>query len=541
MMPLATATRPGVDAMSTPCSAGRSEHDVERGIGRIAIGDIIRRSARRFGSRTAVVDSARAISFRELDEQTNRFANYLLSLNLNAGSRIATICINSIELLIAIYGINKAGLVWVPLNVGLAAEELSFVLSHSGASLIVIDQRLAAQPGWAAMARATAQQVLQIGSGDAFDFSRVIQRFDISEPVVSIHERDLAIIMYTSGTTSRPKGVMHCHLAVYFAVLGNIGEWSLTRNDTLLITLPLFHVAAHVMVTTFLTAGAGVVLRSAFDAADMTRDIEHHRVSVTIGMPMMYAAALDHPDRKKRDLTCLRLCIYVMAAMPWTLLVRLIDEFCPNFALTTGQTEMYPMTMMFRPEQQLQRFGNYWGESATINDTAIMDENGNLLDRGGEGEVVHRGPNVMLGYYRDPAATAKAQKFGWHHTGDIGKFDGDDQLLFTDRKKDIIKSGGESVSSVSVEEVLLRHPSITSAAAVGIPHPRWGEAVVAFVTMKDGSSAADSDILLHCRNHLGVFQVPKAVVILDSLPTTGSGKVRKAELRGRYKDFFSME
>ena len=217
------------------------------------------------------------------------------------------------------------------------------------------------------------------------------------------------------------------------------------------------------------------------------------------------------------------------------MLMRLIDEICPNFALCSGQTEMYSITTMFKPEQQLQRFGPYWGISAYVNETAIMNDEGRLLSNEEIGEIVHRGPNVMLGYYKDEQATRNAQAFGWHHTGDLGMFDSDGQLLFVDRKKDMIKSGGENVPSLKVEEVLLRHAAVANAAVVGLPHSRWSEAVTAFVLLKPGADIAADDLNSHCRDHLGGFEVPKKIVVLETFPMTSTGKIQKALLREAYQ------
>ncbi len=186
---------------------------------------------------------------------------------------------------------------------------------------------------------------------------------------------------------------------------------------------------------------------------------------------------------------------------------------------------------------QLERFGNYWGESLIVNETAIMDDDGNLLPRGQAGELVHRGPNVMMGYYKDPKATEEARKFGWHHTGDLALIDEHGEVLFLDRKKDMIKSGGENVASVKIEETLLAHPAVQNAAVVGLPHPQWGEAVSAFVKLKPGAQADEAGIAEHCRKHLGGFQVPKLVRILDEMPMTATGKLRKVELRRRSATF----
>ena len=188
----------------------------------------------------------------------------------------------------------------------------------------------------------------------------------------------------------------------------------------------------------------------------------------------------------------LKACIYTMAPMSRPLLERAIADMCPNFVLSSGQTEMYPATTMSQPDRQLKRFGNYWGESLIVNETAIMDDDGNLLPRGQVGELVHRGPNVMMGYYKDPKATEEARKFGWHHTGDLALIDEHGEVLFLDRKKDMIKSGGENVASVKIEETLLAHPAVQNAAVVGLPHPQWGEAVSAFVKLKPGATANEA-------------------------------------------------
>jgi long-chain acyl-CoA synthetase len=202
---------------------------------------------------------------------------------------------------------------------------------------------------------------------------------------------------------------------------------------------------------------------------------------------------------------------------------------------------MYPATTMSRPEVQLNRFGNYWGESLFVNETAIMDDAGDLLPRGEAGELVHRGPNVMMGYYKDPKATEEARKFAWHHTGDLALIDDNGEVLFLDRKKDMIKSGGENVASVKIEETLLAHPAVQNAAVVGLAHPQWGEAVSAFVKLKPGARASEADIAEHCRKYLSGFQMPKMVRILDEMPMTATGKLRKVELRQAYSDYFAAK
>jgi long-chain acyl-CoA synthetase len=370
------------------------------------------------------------------------------------------------------------------------------------------------------------------------EFAALLEGQPESEPEVEIDDRDLAMIIYTSGTTSRPKGAMHCHLAVAMAAMSNALEASLTRDDAISGQMPIFHCAGHVLMLTYLAVGGKMALMRGFDPLKALETIERERLTVFIGLPLMYQAMLDHPRRPDFDLSSLRLSMYAMAPMGRPLLERAVAEFCPRFTLSSGQTEMYPGTTMSRPERQLERFGNYWGESLIVNETAIMDEAGNLLPRGEIGELVHRGPNVMMGYYKDPESTAASRRFGWHHTGDLALIDEHGEVLFVDRKKDMIKSGGENVASVKIEETLLAHPAVLNAAVVGLPHPQWGEAVSAFVKLKPGAKADEAEIAEFCRERLAGFQAPKLVRILEDMPQTATGKLRKVELRQRFADTF---
>ncbi|WP_372500789.1 AMP-binding protein (plasmid) [Tistrella mobilis] len=515
-------------------------------IGRVAIGDVLRRTARRHPDRVAIVEGDRRTTYRRLDDDANRFANYLLAQGLKPGDKVGCICANSTDFIPVIFGIHKAGLVWVPANAMLGVDDIDYIMRHAEVGHVVADDVLAAQPAMAEMLAKLGRPVTVIevpgspvpkGSLPYISFGAAIEGRSTVEPEVAIDERDLALIMYTSGTTSRPKGVMHCHLAVVMAAMSNSIEWQIGREDGVTGVLPLFHCAQHTVLLTTMMGGAKMHLMRGFDPAVMLEGLAAEGLTIMVGLPLMYRALLEHPLRKERSLH-LRMCVYAMAPMPEPLMRRLLDEFCPDFRLSSGQTEMYPGTVMSRPERARLRFGNYWGESCIVNDTAIMDDDGNLLPPGKPGEIVHRGPNAMLGYYKQPEATAAARLHGWHHTGDIGVIDEHGELLFLDRKKDMIKSGGENVPSIKIEEVLLGHPDVQNAVVVGIPHARWGEAVTAFLVAKPGTEPTEDSIVEHCRRQLGGFEVPKLVVFLEEMPMTATGKVRKTELRSRYAGHF---
>jgi long-chain acyl-CoA synthetase len=513
-------------------------------IGRVAIGDLLKRAARRFPDRVAVTDGAQRVTYAEIERDANRFANYLVARGLKPGEKISTICNNSVEFVKALFGIHRAGLVWVPINTMLAPADMDFILSHAEVRFALIDDNLHAQAERRAALEARGMELVAIdlaGSARAAglqEFNALLEGQPEIEPEIEINDRDLAMIIYTSGTTSRPKGAMHCHLAVVMAVMSNCVEMQLSRDDGITGQFPIFHCAGHVLLLSYLSVGGRMALMRGFDPIACMEAIVRDRLTVFVGLPLMYQAILDHPRRRDYDLSGLRTCVYTMAPMSRPLLERAIADLCPNFVLASGQTEMYPTTTMSRPEVQLERFGNYWGESLFVNETAIMDDNGNLLPRGEAGELVHRGPNVMMGYYKDPKATEEARKFGWHHTGDLALIDANGEVLFLDRKKDMIKSGGENVASIKIEETLLAHPAVQNAAVVGLPHPQWGEAVSAFVKLKPGAQAEEAEILEHCREHLGGFQVPKLVRIVEGMPMTATGKLRKVELRQAYADHF---
>ncbi|MGA7803763.1 AMP-binding protein [Bradyrhizobium sp.] len=516
-------------------------------IGRVVIGDLLKRAARRFPDRVAVTDGARQATFTELERDANRFANYLAARGMKPGEKIATICNNSVEFVKALFGIHRAGLVWVPVNTMLPPADMDYILDHAEVRFALIDDNLHAQPERRAALQTRGIDLIAVdlvglaGAAGLKSFGDLLQGRSEIEPDVDIDDRDLAMIIYTSGTTSRPKGAMHCHLAVVMAVMSNCIEMQLSRDDGITGQFPLFHCAGHVLLLSYLSVGGRMALMRGFDPVACMEAIVRDRLTVFVGLSLMYQAILDHPRRKEFDLSGLRCCIYTMAPMGRPLLERAMADLCPNFVLSSGQTEMYPATTMSRPEVQLERFGNYWGESLIVNETAIMDDNGNLLPRGEIGELVHRGPNVMMGYYKDPKATEQARKFGWHHTGDLALIDGNGEVLFLDRKKDMIKSGGENVASVRIEETLLAHPSVQNAAVVGLPHPQWGEAVSAFVKLKPGAAASEAEIAEHCRKSLGGFQMPKLVRIVEEMPMTATGKLRKVELRQAYADYFAQE
>lgn len=516
-------------------------------IRRISLGDILRRSARRYGDKIALIDGEATLSYRQMDAAANRFAHHLLGLGLKAPARVGMLCANSIDMLVANFGIFKAGLTWVPINHTLAADPIGYIFDHAEIKTVVLDRALYERPDIRELLDSrgihpiiattpTEEPIAGLSS-----VREIVASGPTTEPDVEISSDQLAYIMYTSGTTGRQKGVMHSHASAYVGIASNLFETGLRPGqDVHSCILPLFHVGQWSVTAPSLHAGCTTVLQRGFDPAQTLANIQRHKMTILVGLPMMYGAMLTHPDKAKTDLSSLRLCLYAMAPMSKTMLLTLMNEFCPNFALASGQTEVFPAASMFETHEQLKRFGAYWGVGTSVCEMTIMGEDGRLLGPGEVGEIVFRGPNVMLGYYKDPEATAQVQRFGWHHTGDLGVLDEDGQLLFLDRLKDMIKSGGENVPSIKVEEVLLRHPAVMNAAVVGLPHDRWGEAITAFITVRPEKETSADELIAHCKQHLGGFEVPKAVMFLDAFPMTSTGKVQKFELRKAHLEHFQQ-
>ncbi|GAA4002914.1 acyl-CoA synthetase [Comamonas faecalis] len=514
-------------------------------IRRTTLGDIPTRSARRRPQSIALWDGDESLTYAALEAQANQLAHHLLASGLQPGAKVAMLASNSIEMVVATFGIFKAGMVWVPVNHMLGGADVRYVIEHAEAAMVLADHELLQRPDLAPTVQELGLPVLVLSpgrtSGATTPLLQALQGQPATPPGIAIDDDDLVLLMYTSGTTGKQKGVMHSHASVHSALLSNAAEGKMDIHMVATLGLPLFHCAQFSGLGAGLIAGSSMVLFRAFDPHVYLDAVERRRITQLTGLPLMYAALLQVQTQQPRDLSSLQMCTYGMAPMPRPLLEKLTAHFCPSFALGSGQTEAFPITVRFRPEQQLQRFGSYWGTSTMANDTAIMDGDGNLLPWGEVGEIVHRGANVMLGYYKDPEATAAVSRFGWHHTGDIGKFDEDGQLLFLDRTKDMIKTGGENVPSIKVEEVYLRHPAVANAAVVGLPHARWGEAVTVFVLLKPGAQATVDELIGHGRQQLAGFEAPKHVQILQEFPMTPTGKIQKHRLRTQFLELFSNQ
>ena len=513
---------------------------------RVCVGDALTRSASMFPDRAAVLDRGVVVSYRELDDAAEALAASLLGAGLTAHEPVALLTGNSWQTLATYFACAKAGLVAMPINVQLSSADIAWILSDAGARLVVVDAALT--PILATLGDVlegativvVADSAASVPQGAAA-WSDLAVRRGGSRVEVVIEDRDVVQCLYTSGTTSRPKGVLVSHLSVFVAgmtdALAMDHRWGSTWS-VLVNVLPLFHTTAlNTLCLPVLFTGGTVVLPGPFDPATLLDTIQRERATHLMALPMMWSALVDEQGRRPRDVTSVTRAVYAMAPMSRELLDR-VDEAFPNATviLGSGQTEVVPATVLQWPEHRWSA-PESWGPSVPSVLTRCLDAEGHVLGPDEVGEIAYRGPHVASGYWNNRDANAAAFAHGWFHSGDLGRVDAQGVVWFTDRLKDVIKSGGENVSSVDVERVVSAAPGVRECCIVGVPDPYWGEAVCA-VVVPDGTVEVDElagRVVAYAKEHLAGFQVPKSVVSVDELPRTATGKVRKHDLRDRLR------
>ena len=515
---------------------------------RQTMADLLRRSAVRYPARTAIVDGDVRVTYAELDDAVNRAANALADRGLAKGDRLALLGHNSLGFVVTYFACARLGLICVPVNYMLNAGEVAYILDHSGATAMVAEDMLLplAEAGIAAAGRERLVTVRGV-IGDALACARGrsplgepgwepvadwAEHHDASEPAIELSDDDPVELLYTSGTESRPKGTILTSRSLIAQHVSCFVDGEMTPGDVEVHALPLFHSAQlHCFFTPSIQLGAVNVLLPKADPAGMLAAVEAERATKLFCPPTVWIALLNHPDFERRDLSSLRKGYYGASIMPVEVLAEL-GERLPGVRLFNfyGQTEMSPVATVLGPDDQVRKAGSA-GRPALCVETIVVDDDGRAVPAGDVGEIVHRSPQAMLGYWDDEEKTAEAFRDGWLHTGDLGILDDEGYLYVVDRKKDMIKSGGENVASREVEEVIHAHPSVAEAAVFGIPHPRWIEAVAAVVVARAGHELEAADVTAFCRERLAGFKTPRYVVVADGLPKNPSGKILKRELR----------
>ena len=514
------------------------------------IGGLVVAAAECFGDTEALVDGDLRLTFGELRWHVQDTAASFVAAGLQRGDRVAIWAPNSAEWVIAALGASSAGGVLVPLNTRFKGAEAADILQRSGAAFLLcvndflgndyvamvrssgVDlpdlRRIVVLQGPADAGAISWQEFRDLG--DAASEQEALHRIDTRSPMA------LSDIIFTSGTTGRPKGVMCTHgqtLRVFQAWSGIVG---LAHADRYLIVNPFFHTFGYKAgFLACLLRGATIVPEPVFDVASVLRRVEAERITMLPGPPTLFLTLLDVPDRERYDLSSLRLAVTGAAAVPVEMIRRMREELTFRVIITGyGLTESTGTIAMCRPEDDPETIATTSGRAIPDVEMRVVDEEGNEVPRGTAGEIVCRGYNVMQGYFRDEAATAEAiDRAGWLHTGDIGVMNDRGYIAITDRKKDMFIVGGFNAYPAEIENILLGHPAIAHAAVVGVPDDRQGEVGHAFVVARSGCILDAAEVTAWSREHMANFKVPRAVHVVEALPTNASGKVLKFELRRR--------
>ena len=500
------------------------------------LASVLAHHADRFGERPCLVWGDERISYAELERRAAATAAGLAALGVRRGDVVAILLYNCPEFLEAMFAVSRIGAVFMPINWRLAGEEVAYIATHAGATCVISEPELAPLTDAARGRLAGARFVAVGGPAEGWTPFASLRAAGPPPAIEPVDGDDLHRLMYTSGTTARPKGVMITYANLYWKNVAHVVEFGITGADTGLACGPLYHVGAlDLTTTTVLYAGGTVEIHRKFDAERVLDTIERRGITNVWLAPSMVNALLAHPTLDGRDLSGLRLVIDGGEKMPLPLIERLLRAF-PGawFADAYGLTETVSGDTFLDKRQTVEKIGSV-GKPCLHLEVAVHDDDGRAVAPGTLGEIVLRGPKVFKGYWKDPDATASAFRGGWFHTGDLGYLDADDFLYVVDRKKDVIISGGENIASLEVERVLYEHPAVLEAAVVARPDPRWNEVPVAFVVLREGAHAAVDELHEFCRARLARFKVPRAIELLDVLPRNPSGKVLKRVLREQAK------
>ena len=505
------------------------------------VGDITRYQARERGDEIALIGGDEQLTFAELDRRTNRVANAILARNLPADARIGWFGKNYLELADTLFGAAKAGYAFMPVNWRLAPREVGQLLDDSACAVLFVEDVLADAIEAALAFVKEPPQVVVFTPGQAHWLGGFADGAPDTDQRVPVSECSTALQMYTSGTTGLPKGVELAHAGFNYMRLSEHLDpgrvWG--AGDSFLLFMPNFHMSGVGWLIQNLYNGIRITILPQYEPAAVLAAIRETRPTIVLIVPTALQALLDHPDAADTDFTCLRLLAYAGSQMPLPLIEEALARMQCSFLNCYGATEIISTCTWLRPDdhdltnpERLKSVGSV----VPLVEMRLLDPEGREVAEGEVGEIVVRMPSVFKGYWRNPEATAAVVKNGWYYTGDAATRDAEGFYYLKDRIKDMIVSGGENIYSSEVEAALVRHPAVAEAAVIGVPHPRWGEAVKALVIPAAGQDVTPEALVAHCREHIAGYKVPKYFEFVTDFPRTPSGKVQKGVLRTQHRD-----
>ena len=499
------------------------------------LADIPRHWASVAPGKTALADARRTLTYAQLDDRASQIAGAIAAAGITPGSHIGFLGKNCVEFFEVWFGAARAGCALAPLNWRSAGAELTELVKDARIPLLVASVEFAEAAH--RVGDAASADVVVCGAAGPGSLDEWLDRFSGPDRAITVHESDTALLAYTSGTTGRPKGARLSHRA--------FGNWFLISSleptetwqdtDVMLMVMPNFHLAGSWVSVTALYHGGSIAMLPAFEPSAMLEAIDRYRPTIACLVPTAITMLLEHPGIAGHDFSSLRRLLYAGSPIGPETLRRAISTFGCELTQFYGTSETFIITLL-RPEQHDPddpQILTSCGEPVPLVDVRIVDAEGAEVPAGAIGEVLVRSPLMFSGYWNQPEATAAVLTGGWYHTGDLGRRDDAGRLYLVDRLKDMIVTGGENVYTVEVEGALARHPAVAAVAVVGAPDPRWGERIVAYVIPAAGAPVTAGELAEHCRSLIAGYKVPKQIHLVETLPMTASGKIRKSVLRER--------
>ena len=503
------------------------------------LGDIPRKNALLFPDKEATVFKDKRLTHKELNERVNGLANTLTGMGYVKGDRLAVLGENTHKYLEIYFAAAKLGMSVTPLNFRLSNMEIEHIaIDSESVCLLVADgyehrtfllkDRLPGIRDWIALDNRVKGYVY---------YEDLIKKASSEEPGVDVNEEEMAILMYTGGTTGMPKGVMMSHRNLMTAIISATLCFGFSKDDTTCFILPLFHVSFWTALSVLMVGGK-VVINRKMDLKEILRLIQDEKCTHINAVPTVYIWMLQLDDADTYDLSSLRSATYAGSPFPPEMLKKCVKKFGNRFSQAYGMTEAVGISALSQRdhvfEGEKSKLLSSAGKASLCAEVRVVDENDNPVDTGQLGEIAVKGKHVMMGYWKNPELTAETIRNGWLHSGDMGYMDGDGYLFLVDRKADMIVTGGENVYPKETEDVLYEHPAVAMAAVVSAPDEKWGERVQAVVVLKEGQSVTEEDLIVHCKEKLAGYKCPKAIAFWDSLPTTAVGKILRKDVKKEF-------
>jgi fatty-acyl-CoA synthase len=514
---------------------------------RWVIADMIRRSAYHYPDKKAVIFGDKSLTYAEMEDECNRVANALIDLGVKKYDRVAILAHNTIHHVLTWFGCCKAGAIYLAVNYMLRGKDISYCINHSESTVFIVEDTLYDLVKDVLDEMPTVKTLIWSNQGagkppvdDKFkDFDEWYKAYPADEPDTILHIEDPCQMTYTSGTEALPKGVIISNQALMAQYMGAIVDGQYDDEDVSINALPIYHCAQRDVFLTpiFWLGGTNVLI--APDIGQILKNIQDFKATLFFAPPTVWIGIFRHPDFKKYDISSLKKCYYGASIMPGEVLKEMLETL-PDARVYNyyGQTELAPYHTILKAKDALAKLGSA-GMGGLNMETRLEDDKFNVIEKTGTpGEICGKGPHALTMYFKEPEKTEEAMMGGWFHSGDLGVLDEDRYIEVVDRKKDMVKTGGENVPTREVEDAIYLDTRVQEVAVIGIPHAKWVEAVTAVIVPKAGQTITKEEIIEHCKKELAMFKVPKGVVFVDALPKTPTGKILKRDMRVTYKNLF---